>query len=383
VATYIFHSNYRSSIPSGENRTVEDISELIADFDSVVNVRTNSDLLVESHLNKVSAIFKVFNPFSVSQIKATYKRGDRVQIHQAFPVLTLSDMIFIKRRMIPTIRVIHNYRMSCLSGNHFRSNSTCHKCTLNNYKSGIYFGCYNNNRFYSFAISMYTKLLNSFSKRIDCNFVAISKQVEKYIRLLGIKEDKIQTIPNFTSQLKLIKESASEVVFIGRMEQEKGVLNLIDVWKANPQLPKLHLIGSGHLDKVISDSIHSSQNIEFYGICSPTQVEEIALKCKVAIFLNLWPEPFGRVLVEAMSRGQYIITTAPSILSDRLQPEINGDIVTPIPEVILKSVTSALEVNSKLHISANIEIWKKNYSKECVRDKWRQLYGQSTQVGSA
>ena len=334
---YIFHSNYRSSIPSGENLTVEDISDLIAEFSSVVKVRKNSDLLLESHINKVFTIIKVFNPFAASQIKATYEQGDMVQIHQAFPVLTLSDMIFIKRRMIPTIRVIHNYRMSCLSGNHFRNNSTCHKCTLNNYKSGIYLGCYNDNRFYSFAISVYTKLLNSFSRRIDCHYVAISKEVENYIRSLGITESKIHTIFNFTSPLKLIEESANEVVFIGRMEREKGVLKLIEVWKANPQLPKLHLVGSGHLDKVISDSIHSSHNIEFYGNCSATLVEEIALKCKVAIFLNLWSEPFGRVLVEAMSRGQYIITTAPNILSDVLQSEINGNTITPNPEVILNS----------------------------------------------
>lgn len=383
MATYIFHSNYRSSIPSGENRTVEDVSDLIAEFDSVVNVRTNSDLLVESLINRVFTIVRVFNPFAASQIKATYKQGDLVQIHQAFPVLTLSDMIFIKKRMIPTLRIIHNYRMSCLSGNHFRNNLTCHKCTPRNFTSGIYLGCYNNNRFYSFVISMYTKLLNSFLNRIECNFIAISKEVEKYLRSLGIKDEKLQTISNFTSPLKSIEESASEVVFIGRMEQEKGVLNLIDVWKANPQLPKLHLIGSGHLDKVISDSIQSSENIVFYGICSATRVEEIALKCKVAIFLNLWSEPFGRVLIEAMSRGQYIITTAPNILSDKLQPEINGDIITPNPEVILKTVTSALAVNSRLHINANIEIWKDNYSKEIAKGKWKQTYlAMKSELGS-
>lgn len=373
VAHFIFHSEYRSSIPSGENRTVSEISDLIAELHKVVVIRKNSDLLVQSFANKVFTIIKVFNPFAASQIKETYSQGDSIQIHQAFPLLTLSDMIFIKRKMIPTFRVIHNYRMSCLSGNHFRNDLSCHKCALNSYKSGIYLGCYNNNRFYSFAISVYTKILNLFSKKIDCKFVAISLEIENYIRSLGISENRIHTISNFTSSLKLIEESASEVVFIGRMEREKGVMNVIDVWKANPQLPKLHLVGSGHLDREINNAIHSNQNIEFHGLCSAMQVEDIALKCKVAIFLNLWSEPFGRVLVEALSRGQYIITTAPNILSDMLHPESNGSIITPKPEDILEAVELALKVDPRLHIETNPKIWKANYSKESARDKWHNL----------
>ncbi len=373
MTVFIYHAEYRSSIPSGENRTVSDIADLISEFENVFVIKKSSDLLVQSFINKVLTIIRVFNPFAPSQIKKVYKPGDYVQIHQAFPVFTLSEMIFVKRRKIPTFRVIHNYRMSCLSGNHFRNGSSCHKCKFQSYNSGIYFGCYNNNKFYSFAISIYTRLLNSFSEKIECNFVAISTEIENYIRTIGISENRIHTILNFTSPLKLIAKSAKEVVFIGRMEQEKGVLNLVNVWKSNPQLPNLHLIGSGFLDKIITNSIQSNQNIKFHGHCSAMRVEEIASNCKVAIFLNLWAEPFGRVLVEAMSRGQYIITTAPNILSEMLDPKNNGNIITPNPEEILEAVQLALLVDSKLHMDANPKIWNANYSRESARNKWKQL----------
>ena len=97
-----------------------------------------------------------------------------------------------------------------------------------------------------------------------------------------------------------------DLVSIGRLSQEKGPLELIDVFslihKRCPQA-KLHLIGDGPLYKEVKEKIstlHLESSIIVYGFQKHEVIHEILQHCSVYVMTS-WQESFGLVLLEAQS----------------------------------------------------------------------------------
>lgn len=132
---------------------------------------------------------------------------------------------------------------------------------------------------------------------------------------------------------KLKKKDKIRYVFIGRLEEEKGIKFLINTFKniVNSNI-ELLIAGDGSYREYVEGEIKLDSRIKYKGFLDENQINALLKESDILIIPSLWPEPFGRVIIEAYKFSIPVIGT------------INGG----IPEVIKDGVTGKLiESNNK------------------------------------
>lgn len=132
------------------------------------------------------------------------------------------------------IHTLHNYRLWCISGILYRDGvGICEKCIKNRFSlAGILNKCYRKSLLQSVVAQMafwfykVTKLFDT----IDYFFVLTNFQKEK-VKSLGIDESKIILKPNSLSMSFDTQKEKKNYVYVGRLEESKGIYKLLKVWK--------------------------------------------------------------------------------------------------------------------------------------------------------
>ena len=112
-----------------------------------------------------------------------------------------------------------------------------------------------------------------------------------------------------------IANDAYVVLYYGRLDPEKGVELLLDAWRRADLPPEAHLLVAGeavvHLDAGyaagLRDSVPAATSTWL-----PMQVDVVPVlhAADVVVVPSQWDEPFGRVVIEAMSTGRPVVATA-------------------------------------------------------------------------
>jgi glycosyltransferase involved in cell wall biosynthesis len=236
-------------------------------------------------------------------------------------------------------------------------------------------GCYNDSILKSAFVNNFRHKTNQFESEIFTNYVAISTTIKNYLLDLGVDDNKITVINNPVSSQNRITQNASEVFFAGRLEEEKGVLTALDTWEKFPKLPMLNILGSGSLSNIVESRAEKSANVTFFGPKFGVDFDSISQRCKVALILNSWEEPFGRTFAEALSRGQAIVSTSSGNALSFLQTGVNGFCVSPDPADIAHKVELAMELSIDRHATYGRNLWKNEYSEEAVALQWEKFHG--------
>jgi len=369
------HSIYRSSIPSGENMTVEDISNVLKSIGHSVSLYSfDSDSLVQSRLSVAKRALQIVSSrYSEDRVFEEWvSKQELIQIHNAFPGLTLGKLEILKESGVPIVRVIHNYRKTCLSGNHIRKGNPCFKCNVNSQLNGVFFGCYNNSYLMSIFVKTYSKLLKKFEDDTRVRYVAVSNVISEYLKNTGIAPNRILVAPNSVPQHQAINFNASEVLLLGRLEAEKGILKALDIWSKNSNLPILNIVGSGSLEKYVKIKVQGISNVNFHGYLKGLSLERVTGRCKVALILNTWDEPFGRTFAEALARGQAIVAYDRGMASEFIFPGKNGFLVEHDSDVVNAVEQSMILTHESLN-SVSRSLWNEKYSPQAVKNIWENI----------
>lgn len=119
----------------------------------------------------------------------------------------------------------------------------------------------------------------------------------------GYKFKKTKVIPNTINinNINPIKKEI-EVMYIGRLTQEKGIMTLVKALKEMNLISKSLFIGDGILK---DELLNVGCNIT--GWLTQEKVFEYMKKAKVIILPSEWEEAFGRVLIEGVANGTLVI----------------------------------------------------------------------------
>jgi len=371
----VLHGQYRSHIPSGENKTVEDIVRTLNQAHTVTRWSSNPDQLVTSARLRLRRAIEIMRCDSASTtFKEWLGNQDTLLIHNYFSAVSLENLDAIAKSGKSITRVVHNYRKTCLTGNHFRKNKECFKCSGGSYFSGIIRGCYNSSKIMSSYMSIYSRAIEKFESEIKMDYIAISPLIREYLIECGINKDKITVIPNSTPRENPISEHATDCIFVGRIEDEKGIFKLIDVWRNHSELPMLHIVGGGTRVKQLQNAITNLKNVYFHGLRYGDELASINHNSKVAIFPALWKEPFGRVVVEAMSRGQALACSKNLTQLDAIDEKSNGQYFDLTDNDMFEKISKCLMFDSKQQIRISTDKWLANYSPSSVANRWLEYF---------
>lgn len=366
------HSNYRSWIPSGENLTVSELSHLFKRSEIPFSLIVEStDPLLKSNMRKLMKIYSVLASNKLGDFDFGKFVGDEILIiHNEFPVISLRIWKNLASRQIPILRVIHNYRSSCLSGNHWYLNRPCFECNTEQFFMGFIRKCYQGNYLTSLLKILYTRVSQRYILKSNVTFVAISRGIEDYILSTFGYDVKIFHIPNSVPEREIINSDADEVLYVSRLEEEKGLRHLLSIWKTSPKLPTLNIVGVGRLKPLAEAAAVQDPRIIVHGAKHGEDLELIARKCKVSVFPTLWNEPFGRTMIEAISRGQAIVATKSANAENCVKVGMNGYMCSVDEMNLGTAVENALALPIGTVSATSLEFYNEKYSDEKWKRNW-------------
>jgi glycosyltransferase involved in cell wall biosynthesis len=134
------------------------------------------------------------------------------------------------------------------------------------------------------------------------------------------------------------------ILFVGRIEPQKGIATLISAWSALARRPPLVLVGPrSHLSpQTFPEGVHVLPSV--------THATVLALwdRASIGVVPSLGGETFGNVAVEAMSRGRAIVASATGGLVDIVEDDRNGLLVPPGDITALRDAMARLLANDQL-----------------------------------
>lgn len=259
---------------------------------------------------------------------------DVAYVNNTFPGLSASALDACRRARVPLVRVLHNYRFTCVSANLRRDGEFCDACVGDVGERtvsakiglpGILHGCYRDSRAIS-AVSTAARIADRRASR-GAQVIAISGYVRDIAIRAGLDPVRITVRPNLTlpspatpaptgSEPNTPAPTAPTIVFAGRDTPEKGLPVLLDAFarlrKRRPDA-RLQVIGPEHDEPGPGDAL---PGVEWLGRLPHDQVTARMAAASVVAVPSVWPEPFGLVAVEALAAGTPVVASASGGLAE-------------------------------------------------------------------
>jgi glycosyltransferase involved in cell wall biosynthesis len=226
-------------------------------------------------------------------------------------------------------------------------------------------------------------------RNIDA-FIVISQEIDRELSGIGVSPDKRIFIPNGvdlarfapfpldqkTTQRRLLKlPDGLVVVFSGRLDPEKRVEFLVELWPAilerHPEA-NLLILGTGSDETKLRKL--AGANVVFGG-----SVEDVApyLASSDIFVLPSSTEGLSNSLLEAMGSSLPVIATSVGGATDLITPDQNGILIPPEDKLALKDALFVLlsdaEKRAKFGALGH-EVVQQNYSLSTSAEKLKSLY---------
>lgn len=332
-----FFSRYKEY--GGEEGSVYRIGDaLTLKYDVGTFLASSSDLFFGGTLTKGIGALKAFSNWSlIKQLRHYQKIGqyDCWVIHNVFPAMSPSVYSLAFELRVPVIQYLHNYRMGCVNGLFMNHGEPCQRCMHGNFLPALQTACWHDSHLQSGmmgAIMMRTRGMDLFH-RIH-HWVAISEAQRQEHLGMGIPADKITVIPHFleSTEQPLAYPEQGDVIFVGRLSQEKGVHQLLLAWeKIHDCGRKLWIVGDGPERGRLEAMVQSLalRNVYFTGFLEHSSMREIWEKAACSVVPSVWKEPFGMVVLEAWAKGRPVVAHRLGALPELIDEGSNGTLVPP------------------------------------------------------
>ena len=303
----------------GEDTHFELLIKLLKDKGSSVITYTKDSKNVKTIWDKVkTALGMLWNGEVYDDITKLIEKHqpDIVQFQNIYPLITASAYWACRRRGVPIIQRISNYRLMCPKGSLFRNNKICELCVNKRFPyPSIMYGCYHGSKlsslFFTLAIFFHRFILRSYNLIDKIIFPSEFTQTY-YLDKGAIPRKKARVIPSFSPPDKvrnMQKIKREYYVFAGQLVPEKGIGPLLGLFSKNPSL-SLVVIGYDP-SQLLANKYRKYNNIEFKGFMKREEVLAYMKNAKATIMPSLWYDVLPNVLIESFSVGTPVI--APNI----------------------------------------------------------------------
>jgi len=163
-----------------------------------------------------------------------------------------------------------------------------------------------------------SSLYNYLIKKIGKVIVSNKKDHDFFISSIGLDSKKVSLIlygldsDYFAKPFEIKTNNDFKILFIGRMEEQKGVYYLKDIIKNISPLKKrisFTLIGSGPRENLAVELAEKYPQVKYLGQLSPEKVRKHYLQSDLVIVPSKW-ETFSYVCLEAQACGCPVVTFA-------------------------------------------------------------------------
>ena len=327
----IVHNYYQ--IPGGEDTVVENEKTLLETHghNVVLYTRSNSEL---SKMRKVSKLLlpitTIFNPRTYKDIKSfiVENKIDVIHVHNTLNLISPSVYYAARVMKVPVVQTVHNFRLICPGATLYRDGHICEDCLRYGLKCSVKHSCYRGSKIQTLACALTLTIHRIMGIYKKINYICLTEFTKDKIKSV-VDLERVYIKPNFVYDQKGLNQADDYYIFVGRVEEIKGVNVLVDAFRSMPN-KKLKIVGRGDLSERIAarlerESIH---NIQLLGFKSHDEVNALLKHAKALIMCSQWYETFGMVIAEAYSNGVPAIVGRIGNIKDLVDESVTGELFT-------------------------------------------------------
>lgn len=300
------HNYYQ--IPGGEDTVVANEKKLLEDHghEVVQYSRNNSELKEFTKVRKLLLPFTtIFNPRTYTEVKQIIKKQniDIVHVHNTLNLISPAVYYAALSCKVPVVQTVHNFRLLCPGATFYRDGHICEDCVSKGLICAVKHGCYRGSKAQTLVCVLSTWIHRMTGVYGKLNYICLTEfNKEKLLSLKQIKPEQIYIKPNFTYTFGDSKETGEYYLYIGRIEEIKGVSLLIEAFSKMSD-KKLKLAGTGTELEKYQNLVKENNltNISFEGFCQREKLSELLKNAKAVVVTSQCYETFGMIVVEAFS----------------------------------------------------------------------------------
>jgi glycosyltransferase involved in cell wall biosynthesis len=197
------------------------------------------------------------------------------------------------------------------------------------------------------------RFLGTYRNKVDAYITPTGFARSVMVRA-GLPQEKVFVKTNFVpdplSTLEQVPERTEQIVFVGRLAQEKGLDLLLDAWRRlSPSGFRLVIVGDGPERENLMRGSLDVQSVEWRSWLSRGDMLRAISSSKYLVVPSRWYEVLPLVMLEALGLGTPVIAPDHGGFPDIISSGDNGFLFTPNDEEDLVSVLDrALRLDRKL-----------------------------------
>ena len=242
-------------------------------------------------------------------------RPDVAHLHNVYHQLTLSIIDELATRQIPTVLTLHDWKIACPAYTLFTEGEPCRRCPSGSVASAVRHRCVKSSASASAIAATeawIARRRGSYGK--VQRFIAPSRFAVDVASLGGIDKRRVAHIPNFLPDDEMnidtpIGDAGPQFVYAGRLEETKGIRNLLQAFAAVHSPASLRIAGRGPLETEVRAAAAHDSRIRYLGMLSRIELYEELEAARGALLPSLYEDNGPLIILEAQARGKAMIVT--------------------------------------------------------------------------
>lgn len=326
------HSYYSSAVPSGENIVVEQQVVALREAGHEVEVfalHTDALRAGRGRGYEVRTAVQVACGTGPAPDFGAFQ-PDVVHVHNLFPNF---GKRWLRDLAQPLIVTVHNYRPLCAAGTFYREGAVCLVCaTAGSALPAVVHGCYKN-RLATIPVALGQRFAREPQLAHAARVLVLSEQMRDFYLRFGVEAGKVRVLPHFSPTVEVavggaaadgggaaVRGAAGRWIYVGRLSEEKGILELLRAWPAGEPLD---VVGAGPLESA-ARAAAAGADVTCLGSVPHERVLELMGAARGLVFPSRCFEGLPLTYLEALSVGTPVVAWRPSVVSDLVTREGTG-----------------------------------------------------------
>jgi len=248
-------------------------------------------------------------------------RPQVVHTHKLYPQLSVAPVVVAAGAGIPIVQSLHDYELLSASQLDHRGGWVDRDEARLSYR----------------ALNTATFFIRRkvYARRVSA-WIACSRFVAAQYRR---KEILATVLPHFVESPETVPPNFSSrrgVVFVGRLSEEKGVLDVIKLAESLPSID-IAVVGFGPLERRVAQESRRLRNLDFVGRLDRERVMSILRTARVFLMPSQWQEPGGIAALEAMSVGTPVVAYRNGGLAEYVRDAEGGLVIEASPAALARA----------------------------------------------
>ncbi len=260
---------------------------------------------------------------------------DVAHLHNIYHQLSPSIIWTLKKRGIPMVMTLHDYKLICPNYSLFVRGKVWEKSKSSRYYACVLDRCVKDSFLKSAVCSIEAymhRALRSY-EQVD-RFIAPSAFLREKFREFGFKKeirlvsqpilhDSVVDVDNTMT----VPSHEAPFVFFGRLSKEKGIDVAIRAMADYDGATQLHIVGTGPEEdalRSLAKELGIEEKVRFLGVKYDKELKDILMQAKAIILPSVWYENMPYVLLESFELGKIVIASRMGGMTERIQDGVNG-----------------------------------------------------------